>query len=137
MNFSKLEGIATREDMKSFLQRYHIGEVRGHMVEERRHRIIGELRAAYPSPAPMIDEIEARFIAQKREADLMMLQVVELIEQLPDSIERTILELRHIHCLSWKEITSALYISSTNAYTHYNAALDQLLRNFFPAVPSE
>ena len=137
MNRSKLEWIATREDMKNFLQRYRIGEERSHMLEERRRRIIGELRAAHPGPAPMIDEIETRFVAQQREAESMMLQVVELIEQLPDSTERTILELRHIHCLSWKQIASALYISLTNAYTHYSAALDQLLRNSFLDVPSE
>lgn len=137
MNCSKPEGIATREDMKNFLQRYRIGEERCHMLEERRRRIIGELRAAHTGPAPLIDEIETRFTGQKREAELMMLSVVELIGQLPDSVERTILELRHIHYLSWKEIASVLYISLTNAYTHYNAALDLLLWNSFPAFPSE
>lgn len=121
----------TQGDVKSFLQVYTIGRERRQILEDRRQRLIGELRTALPGPLDAgsnLAKIEARLIAQRRDMAVLMLKVLDLVALLPlDSLERKIVEMRHIDGMDWKEITSALYLSRSYTMSRYSKALDMLL----------
>ena len=131
MRQEKNAEILTQEDVKSFLQVYTIGRERRQILEERRLRLIGELRAALPGPLEAesnIAKIEERLNAQRRNMAVLMLKVLDLIDLLPlDSLERQIVEMRHINGMDWKEITSHLYLSRSYAMSRYSRALETLL----------
>lgn len=124
----KVEGQAmTREDMKEFLWHFRTANEGIKILEERRRRIAGELRAL-GSSATAVAEIEARLEAQRRERAVAALQVLDLIGLLPlGSVERTVVELRHIDGLQWCQIAAEVYLSRSNTFCRYNAALDLLL----------
>lgn len=59
-----------------------------------------------------------------------VLNVMDLIDVLPaNSTERTVVEMRHIDCRGWDKIAEALYMSRSNVFNYYNAALDKILEN--------
>lgn len=123
-----------RDDIKRCLEQYRAGEVRCQDLEKRRRNIIGELRATHEEfvggPAPLIDKIEAMWINEQGETKASMLRALDLMTLLPaGSIEREIVELRHIHGLRWKEIAATLFLASSNIFRHYNTALDMLARH--------
>lgn len=121
----------TQGDVKSFLQVYTIGRERRQILENRRQCLIGELRAALPGPLDAgsnLAKIEARLIAQRRDMAVLMLKVLDLVALLPlDSLERRIVEMRHIDGMDWKGISSALYLSRSYTMSRYSRALDMLL----------
>lgn len=123
--------ILTQEDVKSFLQVYTIGKERRQILEERRLRLIGELRSVSPGLLEgegNIARIEDRLNNQRRNMAALMLKVLDLIDLLPpDSLERRIVEMRHINGMDWKEITSHLYLSRSYAMSRYSKALEMLL----------
>ena len=77
-----------------------------------------------------IAEVEDR-IGQQREAMAKaVLHVMDMIDLLPqNSMERTVVEMRHIDCRGWDKIAEALYMSRSNVFNYYNAALDKILEN--------
>lgn len=123
--------ILTQEDVKSFLQVYTIGKERRQILEERRLHLIGELRSVSPGSLETegnIARIEDRLNNQRRNMAALMLKVLDLIDLLPpDSLERRIVEMRHINGMDWKEITSHLYLSRSYAMSRYSKALEMLL----------
>lgn len=73
-------------------------------------------------------EIEEQIKSQKEEMANAMLNVMKMMDFLPaDSTERTVLEYRHIDCLSWKQITKEMHMTRTPCNKYYNAGLDKLL----------
>lgn len=82
-------------------------------------------------PASMVIrvvEIEEQIKSQKEEMANAMLNVMKMMDFLPaDSTERTVLEYRHIDCLSWKQITREMHMTRTPCNKYYNAGLDKLL----------
>lgn len=57
-----------------------------------------------------------------------MLNVMKMMDFLPaDSMERTVLEYRHIDCLSWNQIMQETNYSRQSCNNYYNAGLDKLL----------
>lgn len=77
-----------------------------------------------------ISEIEDRIIEQKREIDLAIAQVMDILEYLPiNSIERQICELRHIDFKPWGVISTEIPMSRSQVYRRYKMALDTLLAN--------
>lgn len=82
-------------------------------------------------PASMVIrvvEIEEQIKSQKEEMANAMLNVMKMMDFLPaDSTERTVLEYRHIDCLSWKQITREMHVTRTPCNKYYNAGLDKLL----------
>ena len=79
------------------------------------------------SLAILIREAEADLLAQTAEALRMMCLVESLIGLLPArSMERMILEYKHIDCLTWREICDAVPISRTPATRHYKKGLVRL-----------
>lgn len=120
-----------QEDVKSFLQVYTIGRERRQILEDRRQCQIEELGATSPGPLDAgsnLAKIEARLIAQRRDMAVLMLKVLDLVALLPlDSLERGIVEMRHIDGMDWKEITSQLFLSRSYVMSRYSRALDMLL----------
>ncbi len=121
----------TQGDVKSFLQMYTIGKERRKILEDRRQRIMGELRTTPPGPLDTgsdLANIEDRLIAQHRDMAVFMLKVLDLIDLLPlGSLERRIVELRHIDGMDWKGIISTLYLSRSYVMSRYSRALEMLL----------
>ena len=75
-----------------------------------------------------IAEVEDR-IGQQREAMAKaVLHVMDMIDLLPqNSMERTVVEMRHIDCKPWEKIAQAVHMSWSRVFDYYNAALDTLL----------
>lgn len=77
-----------------------------------------------------ISEIEDRIMEQKREIDLAIAQVMDILDYLPiHSIERQICELRHIDFKPWGAISAEIPMSRSQVYRRYRIALDALLAN--------
>lgn len=73
-------------------------------------------------------EIEERIKAQQEEVQKAMLAVMEIMDFLPlNSMERMILEYRHVDCLSWKGICIEVGLARTPCNRYYNTGLDRLL----------
>lgn len=77
-----------------------------------------------------ISDIEDRILEQKREIDLAIVQVMDILDYLPiHSIERQICELRHIDFKPWGMISAEIPMSRSQVYRRYRMALDALLEN--------
>lgn len=73
-------------------------------------------------------EIEDRIESQKAEMAKTMLNVMKIMDFLPtDSTERSMLEYRHIDCLSWKQVCKEANMTRTPCNKYYNAGIDKLL----------
>ena len=59
-----------------------------------------------------------------------VLHVMDMIDILPqNSMERTVVEMRHIDCKPWEKIAQAVHMSRSRVFDYYNAALDKILEN--------
>lgn len=77
-----------------------------------------------------ISDIEDRILEQKKEIDLAIAQVMDILDYLPmHSIERQICELRHIDFKPWGMISAEIPMSRSQVYRRYRMALDALLEN--------
>lgn len=75
-----------------------------------------------------IAEIEDRIQRQSELEATALLEVMNLLDLLPlDSTERHIMELRHIDCKSWKEVTKIVFMGRTACTQYYNAGIETLL----------
>lgn len=137
----------TRDDVKAYLQQYHIAKRKKRILEERHRKLSSELRAPSPGsafhavPASKnsdpdgavsivfrIAEVEDRIEGQREEMTKAVLHVMDLIDLLPQgSMERTVVELRHIDSKGWEQIAREVYMSRSRVFDYYNAALDKLL----------
>mgnify|MGYP002508885312 CR=1 FL=1 len=64
-------------------------------------------------------------MAQREEMAMAVLRVMDMIDLLPqNSMERTVVELRHIDCKGWEQIAREVYMSRSAVFNYYNAALD-------------
>ena len=136
-----------REDVKRYLQQYHAATKKRRILEER-HRVLsrelqepalGSQYRTMPTSKPTktdgavsvvfrIAEVEDRIEEQREEMAKAVLHVMDLIDLLPqNSVERTVVELRHIDCMAWDKIAETIYMSRSNVFNYYNAALDTLL----------
>ena len=138
-----------REAVKEYLQQYHTAVGKKRILEERHRVLSSELRApstgsAFRLTPPIkptktdgsvsvvfrISEVEDRIEEQREEMAKAVLNVMDLIDVLPaNSTERTVVEMRHIDCRGWDKIAEALYMSRSNVFNYYNAALDKILEN--------
>lgn len=77
-----------------------------------------------------ISDIEDRILEQRREIDLAIAQVADILDYLPiHSIERQICELRYIDFKPWSVISAEIPMSRSQVYRRYRMALDALLAN--------
>ena len=138
-----------REAVKRYLQQYHAAKQKKRILEERRRTLSAELRG--PSTAPafratpsaklvhpdgadalvfQIADVEERIEAQQAEMARAVQNVMDLIDLLPmGSMERTVVEMRHIDSKTWEQIAKEVYLSRSAVFNYYNTALDRLARN--------
>lgn len=143
-------GGATREAVKEYLQQYHMARERRRILERRHDVLARELKAPAPGSAYMtmpashsatdsegavsvvfrLSEVEERIEAQRIAMGRAVTMVMDLIDLLPeDSMERTVVELRHIDCKKWERICKEVHMSRSRVNVYYNAALDIILSN--------
>lgn len=133
--------------LKKYLGQYYSARRRKRQLEIRlqtfRQEMVGTRGMQYSpvphrqtnsvgdGPASMVIramEIEDQIKTQKEEMANAMLNVMKMIDFLPaDSMERTVLEYRHIDCLSWNQIMQETNYSRQSCNNYYNAGLDKLL----------
>ncbi len=133
--------------LKQYLGQYYAARIKKRQLEIRlqtfRQDMVGTKGMQYSpvphsrtnsvgdGPASMVVraiEIEDRIESQKAEMNTTMLNVMKIMDFLPtDSIERRILEYRHIDCLSWKQVCKETNMTRTPCNKYYNAGIDKLL----------
>ena len=138
-----------REAVKRYLQQYHAAKQKKRILEERRRTLSAELRGpstapafrAMPSAKPVhpdgagtlvfqIADVEERIEAQQAEMARAVQNVMDLIDLLPiGSMERTVVEMRHVDSRKWERIASEVHMSRSRVIDYYNAALDTLAAN--------
>ena len=75
-------------------------------------------------------EVEDRIEAQRAAMGRAVTMVMDLIDLLPEnSMERTVVELRHIDCKKWERICKEVHMSRSRVNDYYNADLDTILSN--------
>lgn len=75
-----------------------------------------------------IADIEDRIQKQIEIEAKSVIAIMDVIEFLPaDTIERDILEFRHIDCKPWDKIMDCVHLSRSPCFEYYNKALDKLL----------
>ena len=133
--------------LKQYLGQYYYAKMKKKQLEARlrtfRENMLGTKGMQY-SPVPRSQtnsvgdgpatqviramEIEDRIESQKAEMAKTMLNVMKIMDFLPtDSTERSILEYRHIDCLSWKQVCKEANMTRTPCNKYYNAGIDKLL----------
>lgn len=149
MNQQTTDG-ATREAVKEYLQQFHMARERKRILERRHDNLVRELKAPAPGSAYMtmpatrtpvnsegavsvvfrLAEVEERIEDQREAMGRAVIQVMDLIDLLPESsMERTVVELRHIDCKKWERISQEVHMSRSRVNDYYNAALDIILAN--------
>lgn len=138
-----------REAVKRYLQQYYMAKQKKRILEERHRTLSAELRGPTTAPAfrtmptakPVhpdgagavvfqIAEVEERIQKQQTEMARAVQNVMDLIDMLPiGSMERTVVEMRHIDGKRWEQIAKAVYLSRTAVFNYYNSALAMLLEN--------
>lgn len=114
--------VSERRILKKFLQRYYRMRKQQETLQTRLQRMRSEFRDNEST------EIEAKLRTQKREAKKSTLQIMEILDFLPQgSTERTIMELRHIDCKTWTQVQRAVFLTPSPCYERYNKGLDALL----------
>lgn len=109
-----------RRQLKAYLSRYcRAHEQCGILQARLRH-----IHAETDNPAA---DIRTRIQRQAEAARECMAEIVDVLDLLPVSTERTILELRHIDCKSWWEIQHTVHLSRSSCYAYYQRGLDWLL----------
>lgn len=139
--------IPSRDDLKDYLNQYRRSRARDAQLKARHAEIQRELkdpgmgstyhtmpRAESSSGAGAygvifrLAEIETRIAEQRDEIAKTLLRVMEVIDYLPqDSIERSIVELRHIDMRTWDDIPTLALLSRQRCFDYYNTGLDTLL----------
>lgn len=133
--------------LKKYLGQYYRAKIKRKQLEIRlknfREEIAGTQGVKY-SPVPggqsgsqisstenavmRAMEIEERIVKQQAQVQKAMLAVMEFMDFLPiDSVERSILEYRHIDCLHWEQIPARISYSKASCHKYYNAGIDILL----------
>ena len=137
-----------REAVKGYLQKYHDAKAKKQILEERHRTLSADLRdpavgstfktmpaskrqareSGAVSLVYRIAEVEDRISQQRDAMAKAVLQVMDMIDILPpNSMERTVVEMRHIDCKPWEKIAQTVHMSRSRVFDYYNAALDTLL----------
>ena len=137
-----------REAVKEYLQQYHDAKAKKQILEERHRTLSADLRdpgvgstyRTMPTSKRQAREGGAVSLVYRiaegggrvgppREAMAKaVLHVMDMIDLLPqNSMERTVVEMRHIDCKPWEKIAQAVHMSRSRVFDYYNAALDTLL----------
>ena len=105
-----------------FLQQYHIALTQNRIIDSRREKLSAQI--------PLAVDIAARIEQQQEQLTRILNDIMDVIDTLPpNSPGRTVIEMRHIDCMSWTKIADSLYMSRSNAFNCYESALDDLLNH--------
>lgn len=111
-----------RAALKTFLQQYHLALRQKDILDDRRDQLNVKLASA--------TDIDARIKRQQEHLARILSDIMDVIDILPpNSLGRTVIEMRHIDCMSWTKIADSLYMSRSNAFNCYESALDDLLNH--------
>lgn len=136
-----------RQLLKRFLSQYYRAKDRQATLRARLASLQAELRhpgVKVPPPDGVpsktgvsngaasltlkIADIEDRIQKQIEIEARSVIAIMDVIEFLPaDTIERDILEFRHIDCKPWDKIMDCVHLSRSPCFEYYNKALDKLL----------
>lgn len=104
------------------MQQYHIALRQKDILDDRRGQLSVKLASA--------TDIDARIKQQQEHLTRILSDIMDVIDILPpNSPGRTVIEMRHIDCMSWTKIADSLYMSRSNAFNYYESALDDLLNH--------
>ena len=138
--------------LKKYLSRYYRAKQRNAILKNRLAEISEELE--HPSMPPCktdamkVDtseggegaaslifkkaDVEDRFQKQIESEVQIILDINDVLECLPsDSVERSILELRHLDCKGWGYISRATHLTRSPCYDHYKKGIRMLLQHPF------
>ena len=114
-----------RRTLKQYLTRYYKAKKRLEALRTREARLRREIQRQGTGDT---SEIEARIQRQAERSARIVAETLDIIDLLPeDSLERTILEYRHLDCMPWETIQKTVHITRTPCYNHYIKGLDLLL----------
>lgn len=142
--FSTAEG---RRILKRYLSQYYRAKDKQAVLRKRLEHLQAELRhpgVRYTPPKGIpykpkphieaasltikISDIEDRIRQQANTEAQSIIDIMDMIEFLPaDTLERDILEYRHIDCKSWSDIMKCVHLTRSPCFEYYNRALDKLL----------
>ena len=119
-----------REAVKEYLQQYHTAVGKKRILEERHRVLSSELRA--PSTGSAF-RLTPPTKPTKTDGSVSVVfrisEVEDRIEEQREEMTKAVVEMRHIDCRGWDKIAEALYMSRSNVFNYYNAALDKILEN--------
>ncbi len=138
---------ADRYILKRYLSQYYRSRQRKRILETRLREIRAEIKHpsisassnnGLPSGSHISSgaaaltfreaEIEDRIQRQREAEATAILNIMDMLDCLPpDSMEKNILELRHIDCMPWNAITRAVHLTRSPCNEYYNKGLDKLL----------
>lgn len=109
--------------LKAYLQQYS--------TALRQRDAIKRRAAAFAAKTgPAAEAMSARLEKQQKQLTRAIQATADAIELLPPtSLERAVIEMRHIDCASWTKIANRLYISRSTAFNYYNRGLERMLEN--------
>ena len=120
--------------LKQYLGQYYYAKMKKKQLEARlrtfRENMLGTKGMQYsPVPRSQTNSVGDGLATQViRAMEKTMLNVMKIMDFLPtDSAERSILEYRHIDCLSWKQVCKEANMTRTPCNKYYNAGIDKLL----------
>lgn len=137
----------SRRILKRFLSQYYRAKDKQAVLRARLASLQAELRHPGVSVPPQdgipvkggvsngaasltfkIADIEERIQRQIEIEARSIIDIMDVIEFLPaDTIERDILEYRHIDCKPWDKIMDCVHLTRSPCFEYYNKALDKLL----------
>ena len=98
-----------RAALKLYLQQYHLALRQKDILDDRRGQLSVKLASA--------TDIDARIKQQQEHLARILSDIMDVIDILPpNSLGRTVIEMRHIDCMSWTKIADSLYMSRSNAF---------------------
>ncbi len=109
--------------LKAYLQQYS--------TALRQRDALKRRAAAFAAKTgPAAEAMSARLEKQQKQLTRAIQATADAIEPLPPtSLERAVIEMRHIDCASWTKIANRLYISRSTAFNYYNRGLERMLEN--------
>ena len=118
-----------RRILRKYLARYYRARDKKSILQGRLKALRADLQNKGGFMPPVsVQEIELKIQRQQETAEKSVLEIIEILELLPaESTERIILELRHIDCKTWDEISRTVYLTRTPCAKYYNRGLDALL----------
>lgn len=137
----------SRRILKRYLSQYYRAKDKQAVLRKRLEHLQAELRqpgVRYTPPKGIpfkpkpcieaasltikISDIEDRIQQQANTEAQSIIDIMDMIEFLPaDTLERDILEYRHIDCKSWNDIMKCVHLTRSPCFEYYNRALDKLL----------